>query len=51
MTDGWMLPNEIFSWIDNNLPNGSKVLEFVSGMGIIVLSQKEEMISIEHDVE
>ena len=51
MTDGWMLPNEIFSWIDNNLPNGSKILEFGSGKGSIELSQKYELISIEHDEE
>jgi hypothetical protein len=51
MTDGWMLPKEIFSWIDENITRGSRILEFGSGKGSIELSQKFELISIEHDEE
>ena len=49
MTDGWMLPSEVFKWIDENIPQGSLILEFGSGKGSIELSKKFDLISIEHD--
>lgn len=51
MTDGWMLPEEVFHWIDENITSGSRILEFGSGKGSVRLSQKFELISIEHNEE
>jgi len=49
MTDGWILPSEVFDWFDINVPENSLVLEFGSGKGSIKLSKKYELISVEHD--
>ena len=49
MTNGWMLPSEVFTWLDANIPQGSLILEFGSGNGSLELSKKYELISVEHD--
>jgi hypothetical protein len=49
MTDGWMLPSEVFHWVDKNIPQGSLILEFGSGNGSVELSKKYDLISVEHD--
>jgi hypothetical protein len=49
MTDRWMFSSEVFNWIDENIPQGSLILEFGSGKGSIELSKKFDLISIEHD--
>jgi hypothetical protein len=49
MMDGWMLPSEVFHWLDENISQGSLVLEFGSGSGSVELSNKYQLISVEHD--
>jgi len=49
MTNGWMLPNEVMNWINDNIPEGSIILEFGSGQGSIALSSRFQLISVEHD--
>ena len=49
MTDGWMLPSEVFQWIEENISHGSRILEFGSGEGSVILSKNYQLISIEHD--
>tara|TARA_Y100000766_G_scaffold285313_1_gene307852 strand:+ start:309 stop:824 length:516 start_codon:yes stop_codon:yes gene_type:complete len=49
MTDGWMLPLEVFDWLEENIPHGSCILEFGSGAGSVILSENYQLISIEHD--
>ena len=49
MIDGWMLPPEVFHWLDEHIVQGSSILEFGSGVGSIELSKKYQLISIEHD--
>ena len=49
ISDGWMLPKEVFDWINNNIATGSCVLEFGSGNGSRILSKRFDLISIEHD--
>ena len=44
-----MLPEEVFDWIDSNINYGSRILEFGSGNGSKILSEKYDLISIEHD--
>ena len=44
-----MLPSEVFDWININIAIGSRVLEFGSGNGSIILSKRFDLISIEHD--
>ena len=51
MTDGWSLPEELMSWIWANIPDSSTILEFGSGNGSLKLSEKYDLISIEHDPE
>ena len=47
--NGWMLPPEALSYIVENLPSGSRILEFGSGNGSITLSESYHVTSIEHD--
>ena len=49
ISEGWMLPQEVFDWIDININRGSRILEFGSGNGSKILSEKYDLISIEHD--
>ena len=48
ISEGWMLPKEVFDWINNNITAGF-ILEFGSGNGSKILSNKYDLISIEHD--
>lgn len=47
----WMMPQEAFEWIENNIPPGSKILEFGSGKGTERLAENYTLFSIEHDPE
>ena len=49
MNSDWMMPDEIFSWLEENLEPGAKILEFGSGHGSIRLSEQFELISVEHN--
>tara|TARA_B110000444_G_C18690926_1_gene524235 strand:- start:395 stop:910 length:516 start_codon:yes stop_codon:yes gene_type:complete len=49
MTDGWMLPSEVFQWLEENVPHGSQILEFGSGAGSVLLSKNYQLTSVEHD--
>jgi len=40
-------PNSMFDWLNDNLPNGSKILEFGSGTGTMELTKNFEVTSIE----
>ena len=51
MNSGWMLPNEAFDWIENNIPPQSMILEFGSGDGSNLLLEKYSLFSVEHDPE
>ena len=51
MTDGWSLPEELMAWIWTHIPDGSTILEVGSGNGSLRLSEKYDLISIEHDSE
>ena len=46
-----MMPDEIFSWLVENVEQGSTILEFGSGHGSIMLAKQYDLISIEHDKE
>ena len=48
MNSDWKMPDEIFSWLEENLEPGAKILEFGSGHGSIRLSEQFELISVEH---
>lgn len=47
--NGWALPEEAFSWIRENFPNGSTIVELGSGRGTIELCRFYNMYSIEQD--
>ena len=47
----WMMPEEAFEWIENNIPFGSKVLEFGSGKGSERLAVNYTLFSVEHNPE
>ena len=49
MSDGWMLPDEVITWINDNLSKGCTILEFGSGRGSVALSSRFNLISVEHD--
>jgi precorrin-6B methylase 2 len=44
-------PNSMFDWLNDNLPNGSKILEFGSGTGTIELTKSFDVTSIEDNEE
>ena len=44
---GYAAPNSMFEWLNDNLPNGSKILEFGSGTGTMELTKNFEVTSIE----
>jgi len=46
---GWAITQQCFDWILDNVPSGSKVLEFGSGMGTGELVKHFDMTSIEQD--
>lgn len=43
------ISSEMFSWIKDNIPFGSTILEFGSGSGTIELCKHYKVFSIEHD--
>ena len=45
----WMLPSEIFVYLCELFPSGSKILEFGSGDGTRILAERFDICSIEHD--
>ena len=49
MNDGWMLPDEVTTWINDNLSKGCTIVEFGSGHGSVALSSRFNLISVEHD--
>ncbi|OUV40450.1 MAG: hypothetical protein CBC63_01175 [Euryarchaeota archaeon TMED103] len=49
MSDGWMLPDEVITWINDNLSKECTILEFGSGHGSVALSSRFQLISVEHD--
>jgi len=49
MNSDWMMPGEILSWIEENVDQGAKILEFGSGHGSIRLAEQFELISVEHN--
>ncbi len=49
MNSDWMMPDEIFSWLEENLEPGAKILEFEVRHGSIRLSEQFELISVEHN--
>lgn len=51
MNTDWMMPDEIFSWLEENLELGAAILEFGSGHGSIRLAESFELVSIEHNPE
>ena len=51
MNTDWMMPDEIFSWLEENVEQGMVVLELGSGHGSMRLAERFELVSIEHDPE
>jgi len=47
----WMLPPEVFEWIETNISFGSTILEFGSGEGSKRLSSNYNLYSVEHNPE
>ena len=45
----WMLPSEIFVYLFKLFPNGGKILEFGSGDGTLLLAERFDVCSVEHD--
>ena len=46
---GYMISEELYRWILDNIPKGSTILELGSGDGTKMLSKFYHMISIEHN--
>lgn len=46
---GWAIGSRLAAWISNNIPQGSKVLEFGSGTGSHELGKYYQMHCVEHD--
>jgi hypothetical protein len=51
MDSDWMMPNEILSWLKENVEEGKAILEFGSGHGSIKLAEHFNLVSIEHNRE
>lgn len=51
MNSDWMMPDDIFTWIEANIKQGESVLEFGSGHGSIKLAKHYNLFSVEHDEE
>ena len=47
--DDWAISKEMFTWILNNIPEGSTILEFGSGTGTIELTKHYTVYSVEQD--
>ena len=48
MGKGFLMCNEIHEWVNDNLPNGSTILELGSGKGTARLVENYTVYSIEH---
>tara|TARA_B100001564_G_C20603843_1_gene654117 strand:+ start:222 stop:731 length:510 start_codon:yes stop_codon:yes gene_type:complete len=51
LNSDWMMPEDIFTWIEANIGQGESVLEFGSGHGSITLSKRYNLFSVEHNQE
>lgn len=51
MSNGWMLPEEVFYWLEKNIEHDSKILEFGSGQGTVRLNKNFQVTSVEHNEE
>ena len=51
MNTDWMMPSEVFLWLEENVEKGASVLEFGSGHGSLKLAELFNLISIEHNPE
>ena len=49
MNTDWMMPSEVFLWLEENVEKGACVLEFGSGHGSVKLAESFNLISIEHN--
>ena len=47
--EGWMLPNAVFTWIEQNITSEARILEFGSGNGSQRLAKQYRLWSVEHD--
>lgn len=50
LTD-WSIGKNVYRWIRENIPDGSTILEFGSGIGTQLLSQDYKMCSVEHNLK
>ena len=46
---GFSISQEVLNWINQNIPQGSTILELGSGAGTYYLSKSFNMFSVEHD--
>ena len=46
---GWAIGEKLFTWIMDNVPQGSKILEMGSGIGSHLLGKHYDMHCVEHD--
>lgn len=51
MNSDWMMADEVFSWLEQNIVDGATILEFGSGHGSIKLAERYNLFSVEHDNE
>ena len=49
--EGWIMPNDAFRWIEENIKENAAILEFGSGDGSQRLSKRYNLWSVEHDRE
>jgi len=49
MDVGWMLPHAAFEWIKQNIPSGSRILEFGAGKGTLERAQHYDVTAVEHN--
>jgi len=47
--EGWIMPDDAFRWIEENIKENSAILEFGSGDGSQRLSKRYNLWSVEHD--
>ena len=51
MNSDWMMPDEVFAWLEENVEEGATILEFGSGHGSIRVARRYDLYSIEHNRE
>ena len=49
--EGWIMPDDAFRWIEENIKENAAILEFGSGDGSQRLSKRYNLWSVEHDQE